>query len=165
MKALKLLRTYYKQDPTQLVITGLILVLVLGLAISGLGEKSVATAPRADAIETSDQWIPEGWILLPIRLENQESLISLIGDYAWADLYTTSPDGRSKGIKVAKKIKLIRSSSDPTQLAVMATEEQAGQIATLHAGFVAVIRRRETSIKSTDTQKQTLSRIQKGADL
>lgn len=65
-----------------------------------------------------DTYIPNGFVLVPIEIQNLASLDSLVGQYALVDLYAVgSPKPLAKGIK------LIRSPKDPSQFAVLIKDE------------------------------------------
>ena len=82
-------------------------------------------AAGKEQIASPDEYIPEGFSLVPLQIQNSEALQSLIGAFAIVNLYTTSFDGITKGTLVGKKIKLIRSPQNPEQFSALVPSDEA----------------------------------------
>lgn len=89
-------------------------------------------------IPTIDTFIPVGYTLVPIDIQNHESLDSVLGSYGMVDLYTADQKGRPE--KIAERLKILRSPKNPQVFAVLIKEESAHTVAG-HAGpiFVTVV--------------------------
>src|SRR4051794_25525844 len=74
--------------------------------------KEVKAEPAAEA----DTYIPSGHVLVPIQIENSESLNAVMGPFAIVDLYS---DSSGHNTLVAEKVKLIRAPLNPQQFAVL----------------------------------------------
>ena len=83
-----------------------------------------------------DTYIPEGFVLLPIELNNASSLDGLLEAKGVVDLYTT---GRSGLEKTAEAIKIIRAPRRPDHFAVLVPEEKARFLIQKFQSFHAVI--------------------------
>lgn len=83
-----------------------------------------------------DTYIPEGFVLLPIELNNASSLDGLLEAKGVVDLYTI---GRSGLEKTAEAIKIIRSPRKPDHFAVLVPEEKARFLIQKFQSFHAVI--------------------------
>ncbi len=85
-----------------------------------------------------DTFIPAGFTLVPIEIQNHESLDSVLGSYGMVDLYTADQKGRPE--KIAERLKILRSPKNPQVFAVLIKEENAHTVAG-HAGpiFVTVV--------------------------
>ncbi len=70
-----------------------------------------------------DTFIPNGYVLLPIDVQNLESLDSLLGQYGVVDLYTPGDP-----VAVAKGLKIIRSPKDPSEFSVLVPESQSAAL-------------------------------------
>ncbi len=79
--------------------------------------------PSAESIDT---YIPAGFVLVPIEIQNTEQLSSFINDYAIVDLFSFQK-GQIKN-KVAQKLKLLRAPLNPQQFAVLVPESQTSQL-------------------------------------
>ena len=81
-----------------------------------------------------DTYIPEGFVLLPIELNNGESLEGLLDTKGVVDLYAAGPGGLKKK---ASAVKMIRSPRRPNHFAVLVPEEKAkflmGEFKPFHA--------------------------------
>jgi len=120
---------------------GLIALTLLGLVFISTG-KSQEPAPAAPMLD-SDEMIPEGSVLVPLDLQNREALNDLVGAFAIVDLFTVSPDGRMKGTKVGKRVKLIRPPQNPTQFSALVPEDQAPLLFSNPGPLFAVIQSRQ----------------------
>lgn len=76
--------------------------------------------------ESIDTYIPAGFVLVPIEIQNTEQLSSFINDYAIVDLFSFQK-GQIKN-KVAQKLKLLRAPLNPQQFAVLVPENQTSQL-------------------------------------
>jgi hypothetical protein len=76
--------------------------------------QSTDTIDHAESIESLDTFIPDGFALVPIEIENLASLEAMVGQYAVVDLY-------AKGTErpIVSSVKLVRSPKDPSQFAVL----------------------------------------------
>lgn len=89
-----------------------------------------------------DTYIPEGFVLVPIEVQNYESLDLVIGKFGVVDLYQSSDTktgakaGKLKPI--AKAIKILRSPMNPSLFAVLAPDDQA-HIIVKHPGPFQVV--------------------------
>lgn len=78
--------------------------------------------------EAVDTYIPSGFVLVPITVQNLASLDSLVGQFGVVDLYV-----EGENAALGRGLKLIRSPNDPAQFAVLVPENQAREI--VRAGY------------------------------
>lgn len=71
--------------------------------------------------ENLNELIPSGYMLYPIEVINAASLHSMMGDFAYVNLY--APKKTQKGTKlIGKNLRIIRSPKDPEQFALVLKE-------------------------------------------
>lgn len=133
--------------------------LVVALAVMAIVIASVQLTSRPEPIEeevSADTYIPEGFVLVPIELQNVDSLSSLIGQYAVVDLFR-GPNSQ----RVGKRLKLLRAPLNPQQFAVLVPEEQVSRLLESPGPFWAAIQNPEQS-KSAEiaARKVRKSRIE-----
>jgi hypothetical protein len=87
--------------------------------------------------DSVDTLIPAGYILIPIEVQNYESLDSLLGQYGIVDLF--KGDGRD-GKLVAKNIRILRAPLNPSHFAVLAPESEASAILAQAGNFYVAIK-------------------------
>ena len=91
-------------------------------------------------VETADTYIPAGHVLVPIEIENVDSVSGIIGAFALVDLYTRPPNSASpEMLLVAQKIKLIRAPLNPNQYAVLVTDAESTELLKSHPRFWVTI--------------------------
>lgn len=78
------------------------------------------------AKESWDTFIPAGNVLVPIEVENFESLYDMIDRYGIVDLYQI--DSRMGARKIASQVKLIRSTVNREKMGVLVSETLAPAI-------------------------------------
>ena len=88
-----------------------------------LVETGVSQKVQDSEPEAIDTFIPRGFVLVPIEIQNLASLDSIVGQFGVIDLY---PEGETT--PVGHNLKLIRSPRDPSQFAVMVSEQDSREI-------------------------------------
>jgi hypothetical protein len=151
MKNLVLLKGFNK-DWKILAVAG---VLSFGfVAAIGFFDGSHAQVEAASV----DTLIPAGFILIPIEVQNYESLDSLLGQYGVVDLFRGEG---GKGTLVARNIKILRAPQNPAHFAVLAPENEATRILSQQGSFyVALKRPNEVGTHIVNDSSHSARRIQ-----
>jgi hypothetical protein len=89
--------------------------------------------------DSADTVIPAGYVLVPIQLENQDSISSLMGDFGVANLFLSAKVSGHGRVKVGQRLKLLRAPLNPEQYAVLVPEEESGKILEAQGPFFAVL--------------------------
>ncbi len=133
-------------DPRNRVLVIALVLMAIVIAGVNLAAPRVAedTTPEASA----DTYIPEGFVLVPIELQNADSLSSLIGEFALVDLFRGPRSHR-----VGKRLKLLRAPLNPNQFAVLVPEEQVSELLQTPGPFWAAIQNPQLK-KSTEIGKR-----------
>lgn len=85
-----------------------------------------------------DAYIPEGFVLVPVELNNGSSLDGLLENKGVVDLYNGDPS-RRRAEKIATAVKIIRSPRNPSYFAVLVPENKAPFLIQRFQAFHAVI--------------------------
>ena len=102
-------------------------VVLVSVPKSNLGSKSTDTATGGN--DTWDTYIPAGHVLVPIDVENFESLDDMIDQFGIVDLYVNNKSLGASGAKLlAGQVKLLRSPLNKHQMGVMVPENMAPKI-------------------------------------
>ncbi len=80
--------------------------------------------------------IPEGFVMVPIELENHESISDLITSHGVVDLYYR-PSPHSQPLKIARAIRIIR--LQPFRFVVLIPEEKISTFLSSSLHFYAVV--------------------------
>ncbi|MBX2994428.1 MAG: hypothetical protein KF681_06390 [Bdellovibrionaceae bacterium] len=159
MKDLKKHFTVWFQNPRNRMSLMAGLVILSMLAVY----QAQTAVPEAVKVENAspDEYIPEGYSLVPLMIQNSEALQSLIGAFAVVNLYTPSMDGITKGTLVGKKIKLLRSPNNPEQFsALVPSDEAALLLAQPHPLMAVVLSRAKNEKSEMINKKPKKSRVQ-----
>lgn len=102
------------------------ILIVFFLGIAWLADYN--STPKVDREESSnldsiDTFIPDGFVLVPIEIQNLPSLESMVGQYGVVDLYSNG-----ETTPIARGLRLIRSPRDPSQFAVLVPQERSHEI-------------------------------------
>lgn len=136
------------QDPRNRTLS--IAIAVMVIVITGVQLTSQPEPVEEEA--SADTYIPEGFVLVPIELQNVDSLSSLIGQYAVVDLFRGPHSQR-----VGKRLKLLRAPLNPQQFAVLVPEDQVSRLLESPGPFWAAIQNPEQS-KSTEIASRKVRR-------
>jgi hypothetical protein len=111
-----------KNYPRTIVVIFVVFFLIVSLLVENSSPKTTepAEVPPAESVDT---FIPSGFVLVPIEVQNLASLDSIVGQYGVVDLYTENEKN-----PLASGLKLIRSPRDPSQFAVMVPEISSREV-------------------------------------
>lgn len=118
------------------------LLLIFAVVLSLLMETPKAQVGRSASLDT---FIPKGHVLVPIRVENYESLDSVLGPFGVVDLYEVDKDGRPSSQPTVKAIRILRSPQKPDHFAVLAPESKVHQVMENGARFQVVLKNPDQS--------------------
>lgn len=113
------------------------------------------TSPEVIEEVSADTYIPDGYVLVPIELQNSDSLSSLIGAYAVVDLFRGP---RSQ--KVGKRLKLLRAPLNPQQFAVLVPEAEVSNLLETPGPFWAAIQNPQQNKAAEIASRSKKSRVE-----
>jgi hypothetical protein len=113
--------------------------------------------PKTKTAPTIDTHIPSGYSLVPIDLQNAESLSSLMEGFAIVDLFETQEGQKAR--KVAHHVRLLRAPQDPSQFAVLVQAEQVKKIMGFQTALFASLQNPNQKPLPTTTKVIPKSRI------
>lgn len=151
--AIKILENKIFKNHPRTILASLIGFFLLMTWLVSRPQNKNATEDAEPIIESIDTYIPSGFVLVPISVQNLASLDSIVGQYGVVDLYA---EGENSAI--ARELKLIRSPKDPSQFAVLVPEHQAKEIMRVSAKPFQVIVQ-NPSQSNSQVRKSTQSRI------
>lgn len=133
---------------------------ILALIASCKSQPKPTNKPNADSVSV-DTYIPAGYVLVPIELENYQALDSILGSFGTVDLFSQPVQSGARAEKIATQIKILRAPLNPSHFAVLVREDEAPAIVKHPGSFFAVIQnpaKNGTRIEKDRTRKPT-SRI------
>ena len=129
------------------IIAGLIVFSAVQIFVSWQNQDPVSD--KLDKIESMDTFVPLGYTLVPIQIENQAELGSLIDSFAVVDLH-------KKGINeiIESGVRLLRSPRNPDVFAVLVEQERARElISRFGATFTVSLKNPESGPKKPTPQR------------
>ena len=117
-------QSLFNKDSKMLIFASVISILVIGVA-STQNSSSQASSLGAGTPAGVDTFIPKGYVLVPIDVQNYEALDSILGKFGVVDLFRNRADG---GQLIAKNVRLLRAPQNPSRFAVLIAESQASEI-------------------------------------
>ena len=122
----------------------LLLGLVWTLFSHFLPDQTEAASQTDEAGETfaMDEYLPEGYVLLPLEFENQAALEPLISSFAIVNIYQTTGEDARRGKLVAKNVKIMRAPQNPQSFAALIPENQVANMMKGPGGYYGVIQRK-----------------------
>ncbi|MCC7405829.1 MAG: hypothetical protein IT288_15625 [Bdellovibrionales bacterium] len=109
-------------------IIALVIVSLLPVAWEWFRQSSTRdSSPPADPLSV-DTLIPNGSVLVPIEVENSDSLDSILGSKGIVDLHRPAREPGGLNRVVARRVPILRAPLNPHQLAVLVPESQASNL-------------------------------------
>lgn len=142
--------------------------LIICIGLAGLMTLVFASGSKSsDEVKVDpsvDTFIPAGYVLVPIEVQNYESLDSILGSHGVVDLFLPSENGSRKGSRVANRVKILRAPLNPSQFAVLVREDDSEQLVRSQTPFFVVVQNSKqsgTGIVKTDPRplKKRVSRV------
>ncbi len=119
-------------------------IVVTGILALLIGTKKASTE-EIKADPSVDTFIPAGFVLVPIEVQNYESLDSILGPHGIVDLYLPSQNGSGKGSRVANRVRIMRAPLNPSQFAVLVREDESDQLVRTESAFFVVVQNSKQS--------------------
>lgn len=149
----KRLKNIHQYHPPKWIILSLVVISTY-FATRPTATKSISQAlPRAQVTTL----IPNGYSLVPILLENQQDLRSLVEDHAIVDLY--SKKDRSDPLLIGKNVRLIRSPYDRNLFAALIPSQHSYRFASTEFRLFAILKKNQsgpTKIISTPSRRKII---------
>lgn len=130
-------------------------VMILIISFTSLFGGKQADETSVQEVSTADTYIPDGYVLLPIELQNADTLSSMIGEFAVVDLFQ-GPQSK----RVGKRLKLLRAPLNPNQYAVLVPEGEVSTLMSSPGPYWAAIQNPNLRKGSSITQHSKKSRIE-----
>ncbi len=146
------IKEYLKKYDKQILIACILTVLALQLIFNSTKTEPIELE-RVNLLEI-DTIIPAGHSLFPLELTNQESILSMIGDFGVIDLYRFIPN--NKKILIAENLKIFKSRKNENLLYALVFDDQTHKFISLDQKMFAVIKNRKSpAIKMPMSPKKT----------
>lgn len=132
----------YKRPMDRWLVAGIpILLLLIGLQNCGSPRAEPMVVERTQA----DDFIPAGFVLIPVQLENHQSIDSIVGGHAIVNLYVTrDAEGvaGSRNLLLGRNLRMVRAPLNPQQFAVLVPEKQVDRFVVNQGHLTAVLQNR-----------------------
>ena len=113
-------------------------------------------APSSTPTEESvsmDKNIPAGFQLVPIKVENDRALNSILDGFGHVDLYIGPR-------RIARNVKIVRGTHNPEEFSVLIPEEYVGHILDAHVPYRVVLRGHNSGGTRIETKQEIVKRGQ-----
>ena len=145
-------KAWYGQPKNKIFVASAALMLVILVATQLISFSPPETADHLP--ESADTFIPAGFVLVPLELQNAESLSSLMGSFALVDLFTGLPGSRNQ--RVGKRLKLLRAPLNPQQFAVLVPEKDVSQLLSSSGPYWAALQNPNEKSPGSISKKQNV---------
>ncbi len=122
--------------------TGIIGIVVAAAALTIVWGRSCNQEQKSDDPKTLrdiSTHIPEGFVLVPIEVQNYEALDAILGDYGVVDLLSVPSNPNQLAETLAKNVRILRAPLDPKQFAVLAPQDQSPRLVRYNGPLFAVL--------------------------
>jgi hypothetical protein len=115
----------------------IIIIVLISIYLASRSEEKTSKAPNTPADLTT--YIPDGFVLVPLEIVNQEAISGMIQNFALVDLFTPNT-AEKKGRKVATNLKLIRAPLNKDLFGVLIPNNEVSQVVSSSESFFVAIR-------------------------
>ena len=122
-----------KNQKNHIFIIGGIFMLTFAV---GLGQKFIKEEPHTPSL---DEFIPNNFVLVSIKIVNSSDILALIGDYGVVDLYSYTDETQQAGQQVAKALKVVPTKSEDMHFAAIVPEKDIRYLLEYKGPFYAVV--------------------------
>ena len=98
-------------------------------------------SPRAAEVDT---YIPKGFVLIPIEVQNYEALDSILGKFGIVDLYQGGNSEKPQQRLVARHVRILRAPQNPSHFAILVQESEVSEVLKDGDSFTVTVRGPET---------------------
>jgi hypothetical protein len=141
-------RYLLQQKPWLLPALGLAAALLLAAFV-----QASSSGPASTTDFEIDTYIPQGYVLVPITVQNSESVDSMFGSYGMVDLYALNENGRAQNHPLLRSVKMLRAPRNPQLFGILVPEEGAAHVMRAGSAFAVVVLNR--SERGTVFEKST----------
>lgn len=138
MRLTDFLKKFY-QSPLDRGLLLLIPLLALLISFQSCRSNSKDEAPQSDSLASPDELIPAGFVLIPVQLENHQSIDSVAGSQSIVNLYRTKAGKPDAGVLMGRNLRMIRAPLNPQQFAVLVPETQVHRFISQQGQLHAVL--------------------------
>lgn len=133
----------YVKAPWERKILGAAFALaLLPIGVGAIWNSTAAPAPRDEkpARAQVDTYIPKGFVLVPIEVQNYESLDSILGQFGVVDLFQSGSAAHPQQIQVARNVRMLRAPQNPSHFAILVQESEVSGILKNNSAFFVVVK-------------------------
>jgi len=109
---------------------------------AGSSESAEASNKAAAQVDT---YIPKGFVLVPIDVQNFEALDSILGHFGIVDLFQGGQPNGPKQHLVARNVRILRAPHNPAHFAILVQESQVADILKNSSLFTVIVKRPSAS--------------------
>ncbi len=143
MKTFEKVKQFYNKPMDRILVIGIpVLLFLIGLNSIAPRFSNSAANPEI-ALPEPDTLIPAGFVLIPVQLENHQSLDSIVGSQAIVNIYLVKEDRSEKGHLVGRNLRMVRAPLNPQQFAVLVPEDKVDRFVTSVGRLHAVLQNRQ----------------------
>lgn len=133
----------YVKAPWERKILGAAFALALLPIAAGAIWNSTATPAPSEGKSTRaqvDTYIPKGFVLVPIEVQNYESLDSILGQFGVVDLFQAGGGAHPQQVQVARNVRMLRAPQNPSHFAILVQESEVSGILKNNSAFFVVVK-------------------------
>ncbi len=88
-----------------------------------------------------DTYIPKGFVLVPIEVQNYEALDSILGHFGVVDLFQMGNPENPHQRLVARNVRILRAPQNPSHFAVLVQESAVPSVLKFGSLFTVIVKR------------------------
>jgi hypothetical protein len=88
-----------------------------------------------------DTFIPKGFVLVPIEVQNYEALDSILGKFGVVDLFQSLNGENTEQRLVARNVRILRAPQNPSHFAILVLEGEVHRVLKYGGTFNVIVKR------------------------
>lgn len=123
-------------------------------------KNDVEVKKEIEEMPSADTYVPDGFVLVPIEVQNADSLDAILGNFGVVDLFHPSLEPKGQARLIAKQVKILRAPLDPKKFAVLVPHGQSSALVKIDTPLFVTIHNPKRSQTQFIKTKRTISRVQ-----
>lgn len=107
-----------------------------------------------------DTYIPKGFVLVPIDVQNYAALDSILGNFGLVDLFHPANPEHPSPRLVARNVRLLRAPQNPSHFAILIQDGKVENVLKWGSQFTVILKRPDPSgteiVKEAQNHKRTI---------
>ncbi len=153
-------KQFYRQHKSWILSIGCALLLTTINSIAHSSKSDADLGQTTETKESLDTYIPDGFVLVPVEVENYENLDQILGNFGTIDVYEKVQNGaQTRSRLVGRGLKALRPQNNDKQIGLLVPESEASLVVGTQGPLYVTIHNRQKTGTEIVTPRHKTNRI------